>query len=74
MHREELEQVERPREVRRERTDRLRGDHTARMVAGRFRLDDVIDPADTRALLARALGAVQGGRPRPRPRRTTDPR
>jgi acetyl-CoA carboxylase carboxyltransferase component len=73
LHREELEQVDRPRDVRRERTDRLREDHTARVVAGKFRLDDVIDPADTRAVLARALGAVQGGRARRRPRRTIDP-
>lgn len=73
MHREELDQVEHPRDVRRERTDRLREDHTARVVAGKFRVDDVIDPADTREILRRALGAVQTGRVRPRPRRTIDP-
>ncbi|MDP7547358.1 MAG: biotin carboxylase, partial [Alphaproteobacteria bacterium] len=40
-----------------QRTDELRTYHTALATAERFHVDDVIDPADTRAILAKTLAA-----------------
>ncbi len=47
-------------------TAELKGMNTAIEVAGKFEIDDIIDPADTRAYLARTLGAL----PTPLPRTT----
>jgi acetyl-CoA carboxylase carboxyltransferase component len=48
-----------------QRTDELKAYHTALATAERFNVDDVIDPADTRAILANTLAAL----PQPGPRR-----
>lgn len=48
----------------REKTEYLMRMNTALEVGGRFEYDDVIDPADTRAMLAKTLRAL----PRPAPR------
>src|SRR5207244_12095139 len=50
----------------RERTDELKRYNTALEVAGRFGYDDVIDPADTRAILLNTLATL----PVPAPRTT----
>ena len=73
LYRGEIDGAEAPRDVRRERTDRLRQDHTAFVAAGKFRVDDLIDPADTRPILARTLAALGAGPPRPRSARLIDP-
>jgi acetyl-CoA carboxylase carboxyltransferase component len=61
IHRRELEAIEDP-EARaafhRERTEALRAANTALSAAGRFDVDAVIDPADTRRLLAQTLGRL----------------
>ncbi|MBT4044073.1 MAG: hypothetical protein HOF11_11260, partial [Rhodospirillaceae bacterium] len=48
-----------------QRTDEMRTYNTALATAARFHVDDVIDPADTRAILARTLAAF----PKPNPHR-----
>ncbi|MBI3825904.1 MAG: biotin carboxylase [Candidatus Rokubacteria bacterium] len=73
LHRDEIEATGAPRDVRRAHTERLRQDHTARALAGRFRLDDVIDPADTRDILARALAVAPAARTPRADRRGIDP-
>ncbi|NOG71810.1 acyl-CoA carboxylase subunit beta [Roseicella sp. DB1501] len=58
IHRHELAAVEDPAEraaLHRRRTEELRAYNTALEVAGRFAYDDVIDPAETRGILARVL-------------------
>lgn len=58
IHRQELAAVEDPAEraaLHRRRTEELRAYNTALEVAGRFAYDDVIDPAETRGILARVL-------------------
>jgi len=54
-------------------TSELKGYNTAIEVAGRFRYDDVIDPAETRAILARTLAALPPTPPRTTRKRTVDP-
>jgi acetyl-CoA carboxylase carboxyltransferase component len=48
-----------------QRTDELKAYHTALATAERFNVDDVVDPADTRAILANTLAAL----PQPDPHR-----
>ena len=55
-----------------EKTDWLMRMNTAEEVAGRFEYDDVIDPAETRAFLARTLRALPRPRPRDGRKRTVD--
>src|SRR6185295_2109472 len=54
-------------------TAELRRYNTALEVAGRFRYDDVIDPADTRAILALTLDRLPPPAPRAGRKRTVDP-
>jgi acetyl-CoA carboxylase carboxyltransferase component len=54
-------------------TAELKRYNTALEVAGRFRYDDVIDPADTRAILARTLAALPPPPPRTGRKRIIDP-
>jgi len=54
-------------------TSELKRYNTALEVAGRFRYDDVIDPADTRAILARTFAALPPAPPRSGRKRTIDP-
>ena len=51
----------------------IRDDHSPLAFAGKFAIDDVIDPADTRGLLIRSLGLVPAQRIDPtRPSRPID--
>ncbi len=59
-------------EAVREKTAWLMAQNTALEVGGRFEYDDVIDPADTRDLLARTLRALPAPAPRPGRKRTVD--
>ena len=54
-------------------TDELKDHHTALRVAGRFYIDDVIDPADTRAILDSALGKIPPPPPRTTRKRVVEP-
>jgi acetyl-CoA carboxylase carboxyltransferase component len=61
IYRRELEAIEDPQAraaFHRERTDALKRANTALSAAGRFDVDDVIDPADTRRLLAQTLARL----------------
>ena len=60
IHAEELAAIEDEAEKtarHKQRTDELTTYHTALATAERFHVDDVIDPADTRAILAKTLAA-----------------
>lgn len=46
------------------RTEQLKASHTALAQAGHYAVDDVIDPAETRAVLARTLRAIPAPLPR----------
>lgn len=67
LHREEIDTAEAPRDVRRLHTDRLRESHTARVAAAKFRVDDLVDPAETRSILTRTLAALGASAPPRRP-------
>ncbi|MEM7250058.1 MAG: carboxyl transferase domain-containing protein [Pseudomonadota bacterium] len=56
-----------------ERTMALRAAHTPLGVAGRFHIDDVIDPADTRAKLLATLQAIPVPPARKHRKRTVEP-
>jgi len=56
----------------REKTDDLTRMNTALEVGGRFEYDDVIDPADTRDMLAKTLRALPQPPPRAGRKRTVD--
>ena len=56
-----------------EKTAWLKAENTALKVAGRFEFDDVIDPADTREMLAKTLKALPAPPPRQDRKRTIDP-
>lgn len=76
IHRRELESIEDAdaRAARhRERTDELKQYNTALEVAGRFGYDDVIDPADTRAILLNTLATLPAPPPRAGRKRTIEP-
>jgi len=55
-----------------DRTDDLMKSNTALEVGGRFEYDDVIDPADTRDVLARTVRALPKPAPREGRKRTVD--
>jgi acetyl-CoA carboxylase carboxyltransferase component len=55
-----------------EKTTYLMRQNTALEVGGRFEYDDVIDPAETRDMLARTLRALPPPAPRPGRKRTVD--
>jgi acetyl-CoA carboxylase carboxyltransferase component len=57
----------------RERTDELKQYNTALEVAGRFGYDDVIDPAETRAILLKTLATLPTPPPRAVRKRTIEP-
>lgn len=76
IHRKELEAIddnERRAAVHRDRTDALKRYNTALEVAGRFGYDDVIDPADTRAILLETLATLPPPLPRAGRKRTIEP-
>jgi len=54
-------------------TEELKRANTALEVAGRFGFDDVIDPAETRAILGKTLRALPRPAPRTTRKRTIDP-
>jgi acetyl-CoA carboxylase carboxyltransferase component len=54
-------------------TDELKRANTALEVAARFGFDDVIDPAETRAILGKTLRALPKPAPRTGRKRTVDP-
>lgn len=76
IYRRELESIE-DAEARasrhREHTDELKQYNTALEVAGRFGYDDVIDPADTRAILLNTLVTLPPPPPRVGCKRTIEP-
>jgi acetyl-CoA carboxylase carboxyltransferase component len=59
-------------ERERELADGLRAHNTALGLAGRYELDDVIDPADTREVVIRFLGSLPPVPPRTGRKRTID--
>lgn len=76
IHRKELEAIEDPERraaFHRERTDALKRANTALAAAARFDVDDVIDPADTRRLLARTLARLPAPAPRAGRKHPVDP-
>ncbi|MDP6688728.1 MAG: carboxyl transferase domain-containing protein [Alphaproteobacteria bacterium] len=60
-------------EVHKQRTDELRRYNTALATAERFHIDDVIDPADTRAILANTLAALPKADPHRSRKRVVEP-
>ncbi len=54
-------------------TEELKDHHTALRVAGRFYVDDVIDPANTRRILEQSLAALAAPPPRQGRKRIVDP-
>ena len=76
IHRKELEaigDVEQRRRSHRDRTDELKRYNTALEVAARFGYDDVIDPADTRAILLNTLATLPAPLPRTTRKRMIEP-
>ena len=76
IHRAELEAIEdeaERAERHRLRTEELKTYHTALATAERFHVDDVIDPAETRAILANTLAALPAPAPGRGRKRTVDP-
>jgi acetyl-CoA carboxylase carboxyltransferase component len=76
IHRKELESIDDPERraaFHRERTDALKRANTALAAAARFDVDDVIDPADTRRLLARTLARLPAPAPRAGRKHPVDP-
>jgi acetyl-CoA carboxylase carboxyltransferase component len=74
-HKNELELItdKKVRQVReRELADELRAHNTALGLAGRYELDDVIDPADTREIVIRFLVSLPPLAPRTGRKRTID--
>jgi acetyl-CoA carboxylase carboxyltransferase component len=74
-HKKELEAItdKKARQVReRELADELRAHNTALGLAGRYELDDVIDPADTRETVIRFLVSLPPLAPRTGRKRTID--
>ncbi len=59
--------------IHRARTQELRAAHTAAGVAGRFHIDDVIDPAETRDVLISTLSAFPPPEPRSQRKRIVEP-
>ena len=59
--------------VHKQRTDELRTYNTALATAERFHIDDVIDPADTRAILANTLAALPKADPHRNRKRVVEP-
>jgi acetyl-CoA carboxylase carboxyltransferase component len=55
-----------------QRTEELKASHTALAQAGHFAVDDVIDPAETRAVLAKTLRALPPPAPRTGRKRVVD--
>ena len=76
IHRRELETIADPQAraaFHRERTEALKRSNTALSAAARFDVDDVIDPADTRRLLAQTLARLPGPPPRVARKHPVDP-
>ena len=76
IHRKELEaigDVEQRAAVHRDRTDELKRYNTALEVAARFGYDDVVDPADTRAILLNTLATLPAPLPRATRKRMIEP-
>jgi acetyl-CoA carboxylase carboxyltransferase component len=76
IYRKELEGIddtEQRAAVHRDRTDELKRYNTALEVAGRFGYDDVIDPADTRAILLNTLATLPVPLPRTTRKRMIEP-
>jgi acetyl-CoA carboxylase carboxyltransferase component len=76
IHRKELEAIpdaEQRAVAHRDRTDALKRYNTALEVAGRFGYDDVIDPADTRAILLNTLATLPPPLPRATRKRMIEP-
>lgn len=75
IYKAELEAIEDPAERRalhEQRTAELKEMNTAIEVAGRFEFDDVIDPAETREMLAKTLRALPEPPPRDGRKRVVD--
>ena len=76
IHKAELDAVDDPAEraaLHARLTAELKTYHTALEVAGRFYVDDVIDPAETRTILAKALAGFPPPAPRTGRKRLVDP-
>ena len=76
IHRRELEAIADPvarAAFHRERTEALKRANTALSAAGRFDVDDVVDPADTRRLLAQTLARLPAPAPRAARKHPVDP-
>ncbi|MDX1580595.1 MAG: biotin carboxylase, partial [Alphaproteobacteria bacterium] len=74
--RAELEAEEDPKkrkELHKQFTDELKSRNTAVRYAERFKVDDVIDPADTRRILAQTMNAFPPVLPRDHRKRMVDP-
>ncbi|MBT4490115.1 MAG: biotin carboxylase, partial [Rhodospirillaceae bacterium] len=59
--------------LHKQRTDEMRTYHTALATAERFHVDDVVDPADTRAILANTLAALPTADPHRGRKRVVEP-
>jgi len=60
-------------QLHREKTDALKRANTALAAAGRFDVDDVIDPAETRRVLAQTLARLAPPPPRTARKHPVDP-
>ncbi len=76
IYRKELKAIDDPAmraDFHREKTNELKRANTALAAAGRFEIDDVIDPADTRRMLARTLARLAPPPPRRERKHPVDP-
>lgn len=76
LHKRELDAIADPAERarrHRELTAQLKEEHTAIEAAGKFVYDDVIDPADTRAILLNTLRTLPPAPPRSERKRVIEP-
>jgi acetyl-CoA carboxylase carboxyltransferase component len=76
IHRRELDAIADPQAraaFHREKTEALKRANTALSAAGRFDVDDVIDPADTRRVLAQTLARLPAPPPRMARKHPVDP-